>query len=239
MNYPVLTINNVEIERVTHFNFLGLVLDSQLNWKKHLDHISLTISKIIGILHRLKFVYPETVLLILYNTLVVPHLTYCILSWGSLLSDNHRIHVLQNKGLRIVAGGVYLSHTEPICKQMQLLKMADMFRVAIWNFSFKLMNNLLPWYFDIFKPTLGVVCSFYDIRKPLFSLPKPNIEFQKSFLKYVLSKLLNEENENISITSKVHTHSFQGYKRYVKNVILNDYSDICLIRNCYTCKISK
>ena len=131
MNYPVLTINNVEIERVTHLNFLGMVLGSQLNWKKHLDHISLKISKIIGILHRLKLVYPETVLLMLYNTLIVPHLTYCILSWGSLLSDKHRIHVLQKKGLRIVAGGGYLSHTEPICKQMQLLKVADIFRVAL------------------------------------------------------------------------------------------------------------
>ena len=84
VNYPVLTINNVEIERVRHFNFLGLVLDShQFNWKKHLDHISLKISKIIGILHSLKSTYPETVLLMLYNTLIVPHLIYCILSWGS------------------------------------------------------------------------------------------------------------------------------------------------------------
>ena len=41
MNHPVLTINNVEMERVTHFNILGLVLDIQTNWKKHLDHISL------------------------------------------------------------------------------------------------------------------------------------------------------------------------------------------------------
>ena len=133
----------------------------------------------------------------LYNSLIVPHLTYCILSWGSLLSDNHRIHVLQKKGLRIVAGGGYLSHTEPICKQMQILKVADMFCVALWNFYFKLMNNLLPSYFDIFKPTLGVVCSFYDIRKPLFSLPKSNIKLQKSSLKYLLSKLLNEETDVI------------------------------------------
>ena len=61
------------------------------------------------------------------------------------------------------------------------------------------MNNLASetsLYFDVFKQTLGVtvVCSFYDIRKPLFSLPKPNIELQKSSLKYVLAKLLNEEN---------------------------------------------
>ena len=156
------------------------------------------------------------------------------------MSDDHRIHVLQKKGLRIVAGGGYLSHTQPICKQVQLLKVADMFRLALWKFYFKLINNLLPSYFDISKPTLGVVCSFYDIRKPLFSLPKPNIKLLKSYLKYVLSKLLNEENGCISITSKAHTHSVQGYKIYVKNVILNDYSDICpIIGNCYVCKISK
>ena len=71
----------------------------------------------------------------------------------------------REKRLRIVAGGGYLSHTEPICKQMQLLEVADMFRVALWNVYYKLMNNLIPSYFDI-KTTLGVV----------FSLPKPNIE---------------------------------------------------------------
>ena len=159
VNYPRLTINNVEIERVTHFNFLGLVLGSQLNWKQHPDHISHKISKIIGILHRLKTVCPKTVLLMLYNTLIVPHLTYCILSWGSLLSDNHLIHVLQKTGLRIVAGCGYLSHTELICKHMQLLKVADMFRVVLWNLCYKLMNNSLPSYFDIFKPTLKLVTS--------------------------------------------------------------------------------
>ena len=115
---------------------------------------------------------------------------------------------------------------------MQLLKVAGVFRVALWNFYIKLINNLLPSYIDIFKPTLGVVCIFYYIRKPLFSLSKPNIELQKSSLKYVLSKLLNEEKGCISITSKMHTHYFHGYKRYVKNVILNDFSEICLIRNC-------
>ena len=68
VNYLVLTINTVEIERVTHFIFLGLVLDSQLKWKKHLDHISLKISEIIGILHSLytqkQFCYCCTILLL-------------------------------------------------------------------------------------------------------------------------------------------------------------------------------
>ena len=49
---------------------------------------------------------------------------------GSLLLGNHRIYILQKKGLRIVAGGGYLSHTKPICNQMQLLKVGDM-RMAL------------------------------------------------------------------------------------------------------------
>ena len=48
VNYPVLTINNVEIERVRHFNFLGLILDSQLNWKKHLDQYLLIYPKLLA-----------------------------------------------------------------------------------------------------------------------------------------------------------------------------------------------
>ena len=49
-------------------------------------------------------------------------------------------------------------------------------------------------------------------------------------MKYVIPKLLNEENGFISSTSKVHIHSYYGYHRYVKNVMLNDDPDICLIR---------
>ena len=49
---------------------------------------SLKVSKAIGILYRLKSIYPHTsrVLLILYNTLILPHYNYCILSWGSTLT---------------------------------------------------------------------------------------------------------------------------------------------------------
>ena len=47
------------------------------------------------------------------------------------------LHVLQKKGLRIVAGGGYLSHTEPICKEMQLLKVANSF---LWPYGIVILN---------------------------------------------------------------------------------------------------
>ena len=82
VSYPDHQINGNKIERVTEFNFLGLVLQSSLSWNKHINHISLKVSKAIGIINRLKSVYPLAVLLTLYNTLVLPYFNYCILSWG-------------------------------------------------------------------------------------------------------------------------------------------------------------
>ena len=53
VSYPALQINDNTIERVTEFNFLGLILLSNLSWNKHINHISLQVSKPIGIKYRI------------------------------------------------------------------------------------------------------------------------------------------------------------------------------------------
>ena len=83
--HPKLLINNTEIERVDLFNFLGLQLNHNLNWTKHVNSISLKMSKIIGIIYKLRSVFPAAILTSrsIYNTLLLPHMSYCILSWVS------------------------------------------------------------------------------------------------------------------------------------------------------------
>ena len=49
-----------------------------------------------------------------------------------------------------------------------MLKVSDMFRVAIWKFYYKLMNNKLPSYSNYMNPNLLVICNYYGIRKPKF-----------------------------------------------------------------------
>ena len=39
-----LKINNIDIEKVEEFNYLGLTIDTNLNWKKYIEKISNTIS---------------------------------------------------------------------------------------------------------------------------------------------------------------------------------------------------
>ena len=85
-------------------------------------------------MYRLKHMYPEAVLLIIYQSIINAHFAYGFLVWGSNINTNHPFHLLQ-------------THREPICKDLRLLKMPDMFRFALWKFYFKLMNNKLAPYF--------------------------------------------------------------------------------------------
>ena len=48
-----LNINGIAIEKVYDFNFLGLTLNENINWKNHIEKIAIKSSKIIGILNKL------------------------------------------------------------------------------------------------------------------------------------------------------------------------------------------
>ena len=97
--YPNLLINNIEIELVDYFNFLGLQLNHTSNWNKHVNYASLKISKISGILYRLRSEFPTYILKSIYNTLLLPHPTYCILSWGSQIG---KMNLLPKRAIRNV-----------------------------------------------------------------------------------------------------------------------------------------
>ena len=129
----------------------------------------------------------STVSLTLYNSPIVPHLNYCILTCGSKIVNGRTIYIMQNKAVRIITDSDHIAHYEPICKELRLLKVTDMFQLTIWKLYFKLMNNLLPSYFNSMKPKLPELCNIYLIRKPTFHLPVIRHEFAtKQLIKYKL-----------------------------------------------------
>ena len=54
-------IDNINIKQVKEFNFLGLIIDTNLNWKRHTEKISNACSKMIGILNQLKHVLSQQI----------------------------------------------------------------------------------------------------------------------------------------------------------------------------------
>ena len=92
-------INNTNIEKVEEFNVLGFTLDTHLNWKINSENIYNKCSRISGILKNLKYIIPERIKLLLYNTLLLPHIHYCLMTWGY---HGQRVYKIQKRAIRTI-----------------------------------------------------------------------------------------------------------------------------------------
>ena len=81
------SINNKLIAQVSTFNFLGIMLDSNILWTSHTNLVCMKLSKTIGIIKRLKYIFPNKILFSLYNSLFIPYIQYDLLLWGSKYSN--------------------------------------------------------------------------------------------------------------------------------------------------------
>lgn len=50
--HPILFIDDMKIDFVDCFNFLGIIINKNLKWKEHCDFVSKKISKTNGILNK-------------------------------------------------------------------------------------------------------------------------------------------------------------------------------------------
>ena len=139
--------------------------------------------------------------------------------------------------MRIIDNSHYIAHTEPICKVHRILKVSDMFSIALWKFYHKLMNNKLPKCFSTIKHNLPVITEHYEIRNPVFHLPAIKHKFAESSLQYCLIKLINEQNYFNEMTDKVQRTSIYSFKDFLKQRVLDTFKSTCKIDKCKTCAI--
>ena len=150
-----------------------------------------------------------TVLRMLYNSLILPHLSYETLTWGAKISRDDKLHLIQKRCLRIISNSSYIAHTEPICKDLRIINSPDKYSVAMWMIYYISMNNMLPYYFILMKPELPPTVNQYEIRRPKFRVPFIKHVFAEHLSKYQMIIKLNKPG-SIHYSSKVFTHSFLG-----------------------------
>ena len=229
------SIDGKVIENVSSFNFLGITLDEGLTWKNHIDLIKNKISKTIGVFYRLTKIFPEEILVTLYNSLIASHLNYGILAWGIAAP---RLEKLQKKAIRLITNSKYIAHTNPLFKRLQLLKIVDIFKLRVLKFYYNLYNGLLPVYFNVF---LDIITRepLRVLRNPLIHQPVLRTKYAECNLLFQLINVINSlKNDPCdTILKKVHlrTHTYKGFAFNVTHVLLNAYDPICRLRVCYVC----
>ena len=104
------------------------------------------IARVIGVLNKLKHIFPQHILLTIYNSLIQPHLIYGLYLWGL---NCKRLKILQKKAVRILAFRPYISHSTSIFKTLKILKLEDLYTMQLYKFYYKKLKTLIIYYHRI------------------------------------------------------------------------------------------
>ena len=106
---------NAALECKEFIKYLGILIDSHLTWKHHVDHIVIKISRTIGLISKLRHFVPKHTLINIYRSLVAPYLTYGLIVWGQACKSYlDKLLKLQKRALRFIYFSDRNQHAIPL-----------------------------------------------------------------------------------------------------------------------------
>ena len=144
--YYTVCMKGLNLSRVFVTKFLGVHMDSKLDWIYHIDIVRNKVAKNVSVINRVKHVLTSSALYSLYCTLVMPYLNYCCEVWGNNYKTRiQSLFILQKIAIRIIClNANYKCHTKPLFYQLRSLNVFDIIDLNSLVFMYKAFHNSLP-----------------------------------------------------------------------------------------------
>ena len=128
-----------------YYKLLGVIIDPNLSFKPHINHVLSKVSKSLYFLRTAKNLLNDRALNFIYYSLFHSHLIYAIQIYSST-NDYFLLPLFkkQKAALRIIYKEKYNAHTEPLFKTKKILPfptLCEFFRI---QFMHSFVNNVLP-----------------------------------------------------------------------------------------------
>ncbi len=140
-----LMISGNVLDRVKQTKFLGFIIDEQLNWSDHIISFKSKVASSLYAINAAKTCVTKRCLLMLYNSLILPYLSYGILLWGSTsMSTLSPLCAMQKKAVRIITHSKRNTNTDQLFASTKLLKLNDIYNFYLGMHMYCQINKLLP-----------------------------------------------------------------------------------------------
>ena len=206
----------------SYIKYLGIFLDENLNWKKHISILSSKLRRANGALAKLRhFVIPKT-LTSVYYAIFNSHLNYGSQVWGqNQNSVTNRILTLQKSAIRIMSNVPRRTHTAPLFHHLSILKFFDQIQCHNVLFLHKILNNKTP---KSVRETFAIMLHSHNTRnKNLIIAPLINTNFFGTYsIKHQCISAWNHFS-NIFANQNLELLPFSSVKKLITNYFLNSY----------------
>ena len=133
------------IEETQSVKFLGVLLDSGLTWKNHIDYVKSKIARGLGVMHRVRTFLPLKTLIVLYYSLIYPYLQYCNIIWGAAKANTiDKLYIMQKRAIKLCTNSKRTTHSDPLFAKLGMLKLSEINKYQTALFLFKIKHNMLP-----------------------------------------------------------------------------------------------
>lgn len=114
-SFNIIEFGNNKISSVSEYNYLGLIIDENLNWKCHIAYICSKISRYTFVLAKIRHVMNFKMSKTFYFAFIHSHISYLLPIWGNAPQTYLTcIQVLQNKLIKIMKFLPIDTHTESL-----------------------------------------------------------------------------------------------------------------------------
>ena len=148
-----IVMNKTRLQRENSIRYLGVIFDDKLCWANHIDNLSSQLARCSGLFCRLRNYVLRKTLCLLYYNLVYSRIQYGILTWGTatkLLTK--KIEVRLNRIIRIATFSSIYTPINTMYKQLNILKISDIYHLELGKFMYQLYSDKLPAvYVQLFK----------------------------------------------------------------------------------------
>ena len=108
-------------------------------------------------------------MILIYNTILLPYLTYCCITWGFTYQTYiNKIFTIQKKAMRIITHSAFQCHSSPLFIKTNNLNIFQIIEYYASIFMFKKLNSTVP---NVFQQNRFLYYSYhtYETRNNLQS----------------------------------------------------------------------
>ena len=189
------------------------------------------ISQILAISNKITPLMQSSTLKQIYNTLIQPHLSYGLLAWYNNIhgnvANNAALFKLQKKAVHMMHKSKFVAHTDPILKMYGILKLEDLFVIQGVQQYDRIKQKQCPHYLLSPVTRNNEIHSYVTRQINNIHLGEIRRQIKKYGLSYKLHSLM------LHISNVLHLPI--ATRHNIKQFIISTYSEVCLIRNGYSC----
>ena len=147
--HPIISLNNIQVEKVPYQKHLGILLDEKLNFKQHVDSAILEMNKGRSAIKKLEHSLPRKSLMTIYKAFLRPLIDYEDIIYNQLQNESfcNKIESVQYKAALAITGAIQDTSRDKLNQELSLESLKSRRWYKRLCYMYKIMTEKAPNYF--------------------------------------------------------------------------------------------